>query len=354
MLLAGGVVAGTVLLLQMGSWWASRSYVPVAATVRGAHLQFSHSSGRGRHRTPPTVTGVQVDYAYRFGGRDYQGRDISTGSGLDNTRRFRLGGTLSPEDGPSRPIRITVWVDPAAPQTSILSRDFRWPTALMTFMVAAILGAAALFTLSSDGGRMVPVSDRLVPADRGRECYLGWYAGCWNVLAFPLALLAAAHIVQEVKLVYVVALLLCVGGMALAAAAWRLAEQRWVIGSAQLERVNDTLIGLKARIHFDPGLGLRFAPSGADIRVGIEIRQVYQVKRGAKVLRETVWRKQLDEFDVQQGTRSFEISTEAPPWRQGRYDDSPLYWKVVVHVHDRALQFRLKPQFRLAAPASRI
>jgi hypothetical protein len=327
-------VVGAALLFQAGSWWNARSYVPVEAKMVASRIQFSTSRGRS---SSSRVAGVQVDYKYRYRGRVFGGRDISPGGGLDNTSRFRMD-----EEGPQQ--SITVWVDPERPQTSLLSRDFKWGTALMTFVSAAVAGAIALFLHGFDSGRMLPASDTQVPADRGRASYLAWYAAWWNLLALTLFLPAVAEAVHGIEWMHIAALLLAAGGVGLSRKAWRMLEQRWLIGAVRLERLADPRIPFKARVHFNPGLGTRFAAPGSSVGVRIEISQVHHVKRGAKELRETVWREEQGEVALPQGAVAIEIEARAPRWRQGRYDDHPIYWKVVMHVHGITLQFRLKPQ----------
>jgi len=186
----------------------------------------------------------------------------------------------------------------------------------------------------------------VVAADHGPYLFTAVVALIWNLMAWPLAMVAAAEMVHGIRLVHAVALLSCSAGLILGGLAWRLYEKRWLLGFPVLERLQGGAVSFKVRIHLRPGLGVRCAQGQASHRVAVRIWQLQHERRNTGRNRHAVkalWFHDVGEIDVAHGDVAIDISANAPSWRAPSESAYPAFWEVTMRALDNEITFRLGP-----------
>jgi hypothetical protein len=99
--------------------WQMRDWVAVEARLTDAGFETRSGEDSDTYK-------AYASYSYRYGGREYTGNRVGTGSGADNIGDYQqdTGRRLQAALQRGEPIRI--YVDPADPAESVIDRDVRW------------------------------------------------------------------------------------------------------------------------------------------------------------------------------------------------------------------------------------
>lgn len=119
-------VLGFAVVPDVLEWQAMKAWEPVQAEVLAAELEV-HS---GSDSTTYEATGR---YRYAWQGETYENDRVALGSGADNVGDFQQDLARQLERALADGEPVTVWVDPAQPQSSVVNRELR--TGLLAMLV---------------------------------------------------------------------------------------------------------------------------------------------------------------------------------------------------------------------------
>lgn len=100
-------------------YWQVQGWQAVSAELLDTALD-SHQSDN------TTTYSVSARYRYRWQGRDYIGERVGIDTGSDNIGNWHKQHYFRLQRALDTGRRITVWVNPAAPQQSLIDRQMRW------------------------------------------------------------------------------------------------------------------------------------------------------------------------------------------------------------------------------------
>jgi len=110
-------------------WWRARGWVEVPCQIGQTELKESRGDDSTSYRTI-------ASYQYEYGGRSYQGEQVSFGKGSDNIGEFqrRAHRELSSHARSGKPFRC--FVNPTKPEESVIYRSLRWQMQLFMSLFA--------------------------------------------------------------------------------------------------------------------------------------------------------------------------------------------------------------------------
>jgi len=265
-----GLFGGVLPVFKMlHGWQQARGWQPVPAQVVEVELKTERGSKSLTYQ-------VRARYRYRHAGIDLEGTRVglSAPDGADNIGTWHQDwhDRLQQAKAADRP--ITVWVNPARPQQAVIDRDLRWKHLLFLVPFATLfpaVGIGAFWALwrvlrmpaAEADATVVPPNPREIRSDSRRASWFLWlFALFWNLLSFPIAILALSDAGREGGLVWLVAIFPLVGiGMLVVAIRTSLARRRFGDPSLTLSQ-DRPLTGnpLAGMIRFDkpPETGARF------------------------------------------------------------------------------------------------
>ena len=194
-----GTLFGVWPLVEMvHGWQKSRSWELVPARVLDAKLD----TYKGRKSTTYKVT---TRYQYEFRGVTYEAERISfPDDEADNIGSWHQDWHAYLKETKDRNRMITVWVDPADPAQATIDRNIRWAKLVFLIPFAVLFPAIGLIGLwaavkvlrtpsSQLDGRQAPPNLDVITCDgRGKAVGLWLFSTFWNLISFPVAILAFA------------------------------------------------------------------------------------------------------------------------------------------------------------------
>jgi uncharacterized protein DUF3592 len=142
-----------------------------------------------------------ISYQYMIDGKRYHGDRLGTNilGGTDDVDDFhdRVREHLSEAQSNNKP--ITVWVNPDDPSESMFDRDIRWKLMMFAGVFALAFGGVGVGALVFAAASLLPESilDRLKNSKFSGVGTLWIFAFFWNVLSFPIAILAVPDMLAE-------------------------------------------------------------------------------------------------------------------------------------------------------------
>jgi hypothetical protein len=244
----GGV--GAFATWVMGSTvlegWAAREWVRVKADV------VSYGGGN-------------VAYKYRVGEREYTGDKLGPGPLSGGEVDDELDARISTAQAERKP--ITVFVDPEAPQKSVVDPEIPWQMVLFMTPFAFGFGGVGLGALVV-AGKLLFGSGSAKPKTHVEAAGTGagflWiFAFFWNSIAFPIAFIAVPEMLRSGEWLGLLVLLFPLVGVLILwgaiATTWRLLK----VGRAEFHlqnrepRLGGEVAGFVTGRRFQPGDGYR-------------------------------------------------------------------------------------------------
>jgi hypothetical protein len=177
-----------------------------------------------------------AEYSYSYGGERFTGTRVSIGNGADNIGDYQqnTGRRLQAELG--RGGNIVVYVDPAAPYSSIIDREIRWGLVGFKSIFLFVFGGFGL-GLIIFVWRSAPEKDADLPEFRESPWLLNdawqtpeirssskatmWgalaFAAFWNLISAPLPFLLYAEVTEKENYLALIGLLFPIVGIGLLA-----------------------------------------------------------------------------------------------------------------------------------------
>lgn len=315
---AGGILGGIYPLYgQATNWWAARSYVPVQATVETAQLE--HHPGRKGGGTDL----AKATFNYQFEGRSYHGGRASFSAAADNVGDYQeaLYEHLQAARSACRP--VTLWVDPRHPESAVFDRGTRWQMSLLHLPFAVLFTAVGLgawvvaigvWCIGRGKSMAASLAAGTHPKVRAKGSGALWmtlFALFWNVMAWPIGLLALDDFLTGRNALAVLAMIFPAVGIGCAYLAWHWWRSQRPAGRPVAEI---TGIGpLRGRIHFHPPLGGRDPQQPALHAVKLDAALVQQTGGQKKGRTVTLWRQQLMHGSLPGGLTHLDFQVETPP-----------------------------------------
>lgn len=226
-----GVVAGVLLVRQVGAWLDARQWVGTPATILDVELEHHQSDDS-------TTYSVRASYVYEFEGRTYSGSRVWFSDKPDNVGDFfeKAYGQLYLHMNTGEP--WTAFVDPESPSDAVLFRDLRWPLVMFKSVFMLLFGGVGFGLLG-----VIPLAKRrLAEDDRFKQLYPDepwrwrreWrgrhikassraamvvplvFALFWNLISWPIVILAYDDIFDPENRLALIALLFPLVGIGLA------------------------------------------------------------------------------------------------------------------------------------------
>ncbi len=205
-----------------------RSWHPVEAQLlRGGYETRSGDS---------TTFEAFADYRYEFDGRTYTGDRVSLSPGGDNIGDYQreLGSRLA--DAHASGASVTVWVDPAAPASSILDRTIRWGLVGFKSLFIVVFGGIgfgllyAVWRAKASGDPANPAfqaspwlanddwQSASIRSGSKAAMWAAWiFAALWCAISAPLPFIVYEEVLEKDNYLALVALLFPVVGLGLLA-----------------------------------------------------------------------------------------------------------------------------------------
>jgi hypothetical protein len=327
----GALGAGYAVLEETRTWWSMRGYVEVDAKVRQSALQKGRTFRRGSRPR------LNFSYTYNYGNREYTGsRPGNVRSHFRSPPRY-MADKLENAQRFNSP--VTIWIDPERPQMSALDKSFAWEWTATMFVGALLAVFAPLDLLLKETNRSHP--GRRVPSVAGSWRVRRATVIVWNLLAWPVAIIAPFEIAAYGGSWPWLALLTAAVGLGAAVLAWTqyLNERR--LGSVVLENLAPGSATLNARLHFTPPLGERCGPATLRIAITVELRQVIRSEKNTGRV-SVAWEKIIDQGRNDRGSAVIDISADLPFWDLSP-EVEPAYWEVRLSALGTERCFRLAP-----------
>lgn len=335
-----GFQAGIAELYQQGvNWWTVRSYVPVPAQVVSSEL------AQHRGRKGGTSYLAKASFSYQYQGREYVAARPSFSETADNIGDFQQRVHRELSDARERRVPVQLWVDPQAPEHSVYDRTIRWQMLLLHLPFAVMftgvgVGAWFLFYYLWCAGRKPTLAERVQAGERPRiqpntsgVLILLGFAFFWNCMAWPIAMLAFTQGPAGINAATIVGTLFPAAGLFLVWFAWYTWRKARLAGTPVLEISGWS--PLKARIRFQPAVGLRSPASELTHEIAIDAMLVQEVRMGNKTRTQTLWEERVVEKRVPRGTDVLEFSVTMKPAREKSRH------QIVVHLAGTSRTFDL-------------
>ena len=208
------VGVGMAIWIARTLWQAAeaRSWVETPAAITSAQLKSSRSSKGG------TSYRVVANYTYRFANRDYTGDRVSFYSGSDNIGSFQADAYAELKKHADDHTPFRCYVNPDQPDESILYRQVRVGMLAFQSVFMLVFGGFGFGFLYGNirGFKAAAKTKRLaeqnpgepwkwredwavgtVHADRSLAAFATGFAIFWNLIAFPIAVLAGPQALQQ-------------------------------------------------------------------------------------------------------------------------------------------------------------
>lgn len=209
--------------------WQMRAWVQVDATLTRAGYETRTGDDSNTYE-------AYAQYSYSYGGERFTGTRVSIGNGADNIGGYQqdTGRRLQAELGSGG--NILVFVDPAAPESSIIDRDLRWGLVGFKSIFLFVFGGFGL-GLIIFAWRSAPEKEADLPEYRESPWLLNdawqtseirssskatmWgalaFAAFWNLISAPLPFLLYEEVTEKENYLALIGLLFPVVGIGLLA-----------------------------------------------------------------------------------------------------------------------------------------
>ena len=280
-----------------------------------------------------------ISYHYAFGGRNFHGDRMGTNpiGGTDNVDDWhdRVHDHLSAAQAEGRP--ITVWVNPDNPAESMFDRQIRWSLLLFASVFAFGFGGVGVGALVVAIASFLPT--RAVSAVKNSEAggvgALWVFTFFWNVIAFPISILAIPQMWAEGNWIGFLVLLFPLVGVLLLWGALRTTWDYFRRGGARVVFDKDEpTLGAPLTGHFAFGKKVR-------VGEGFRVRLEAMTNPGLGDER-TLWSREVQArvTDSGSGPRlAFRLDT--PP-RLSAPNDDAIYWRIDAIAANRAADVHYK------------
>lgn len=233
--LGAGVLVGSIAFGSMADWWEiSSGWVEVPATILQADLE-THTGDDS------TTYSVKALYEYEFQGKFYENDRVALTGGADNIGSFHHDAYRELDEHRRSGEPFMCWVDPDDPGRSILYPDPRWGLLLFMGGFSLVFSGAGLGVMIAGlfGWRKGAVQEkqekrhpsqpwlwkeewkdsRIKGSSRRQFWFMAFFAGVWNLISWPIALLIIPSELEQENLAVLIALLFPLVGLLLAYAA---------------------------------------------------------------------------------------------------------------------------------------
>jgi len=270
---AGFLVMSVIPTLHDG--WQMQSWFSVQGRMLSADLRVNRSDDS-------TTYQAVGRYAYEVGGRHFENDRVAINSGSDNIGDFqqRLASKLRHHQHNHYP--ITVWYNPSNPADSVINRDIRWGLLVFKLVFVIVFGGVGLgvIVFSLKGKKVVDSpeaqakpwlanpdwQDGVIRSGAKTGMVAIWgFATVWNLISFPIAIMAVPEILSDKEYIGLFVLLFPVVGLGLIAWAIKLTLEWKRFGTTPLT--------------MDPFPGA----IGGDVGGGIQINMPYDASLACKV-----------------------------------------------------------------------
>lgn len=127
-----GLGVGIVFWGMLWHWYEARSWVEVPCVLESTNLR-DHMERRSSGSARDTLMNeAEATYRYSYGGRSYQGTEVSLSLGADNFGDYQVRVSQQLLEARSAGGEFRCFVNPARPEEAILFREGRWT--LLLFM----------------------------------------------------------------------------------------------------------------------------------------------------------------------------------------------------------------------------
>jgi len=189
--------------------WSMRAWAAVPARV----LEGGYETRSG---DDSDTYEAYARYAYRYDGRNYEGSRVGLSTGADNLGDYQVdtGRMLGSAAAGNR--TITVFVDPAAPERSVIDRTVRWGLVGFKSIFVLLFGGFGLGLLiyairGAGGARAAPVATPDKPwlakpewqsaeirSSSRVAMFVAWgFAAVWNLISAPLPFAIHEEVLQK-------------------------------------------------------------------------------------------------------------------------------------------------------------
>jgi hypothetical protein len=314
----GGILGGILPLYQQGkNWWAARSYVPLAAQVEAVDL----AERRGSKGSTSYL--VKASFSYEYQGRHYTAQRATFSDNADNIGDFHQRVHQQLLDAQQLQLPVQLWVDPMRPEDSVYDRTIRWQMLLFHLPFAFLftgVGLGAWYALyylwfaparKTQAKRTQAGQTLRIGANSSGVWFLLLFALFWNLLAWPICLLAFGQSVPGARLGAIVSAVFPAVGVLLAWITWNTWRKSRFAGKPELEISG--MAPLRGRIHFHPALGLGAAQSQPMHPVAVDAKMVRDVGNSRSAKTETLWEQRLVKKSLPRGTEVVDFSVDLKP-----------------------------------------
>jgi hypothetical protein len=178
--------------------YVMRSWVPVDAHIQTAQLHTYSNDG--------TTYQAKATYQYSYNGQRYQGNRVNHTTGNDNIGSYQQEMAEMLKHRQSTRLPLTIWVDPANPDQSIIDRDIRWEMLAFKLLFVVLFGGVGiggvLFSWLRQRGEVIVDSQVLasspwlsrtewamngiMPDEKNGRWAIVGFATFWNLVSSPI------------------------------------------------------------------------------------------------------------------------------------------------------------------------
>ncbi|QJR13935.1 DUF3592 domain-containing protein [Usitatibacter palustris] len=203
-----GLGAAYVLGQNVSDMFRAQDWVVVKAKVQSAELVSSRGSKGG------TTYRAEGTYEYALGGQNYTGTRLGLDrmGGSDNIGDWHETMATYLKDAKAADKPITVYVNPDKPAEAVVDRDLRWAWVLFVGVFAVMFGGAGLgifiagLYAANAPARQKKAKDLRAGArggagvksdGAGGTIGLWIFALIWNLISFPVAMIAVPELIEK-------------------------------------------------------------------------------------------------------------------------------------------------------------
>jgi Protein of unknown function (DUF3592) len=351
----GGLVAGVLPLAQhLHGLWRTQNLVAVQADVVALELK--------THVGEATTYQVHAEFGYDFNGARYRSTRIGAAdNGSDNIDDYQEQKFQQLQTAKTQGRKVPLWVDPQQPDYAVFDPHVRWSKVLFSLPFAILFPAVGLGAFwylwavwRTPGAVNLLQSTRLIPAstvikaDSSGTLLSFLFAGIWNLMAWPFAILFLNNgSIAEHPVILLVALFPAVGLVLIfvCAKAW-LARRR--IGNPELHLASLPYIGMEnfaAQIRFEPPLGEQSLWPQPLYSLQLECRCTHVDASRDSIALKILWAETKHYPQLPHGTTVIDMVLDLrgnlPPSGKLPEKDNEIVWHIILKVFGGEVKFVL-------------